>query len=504
MRSIITRVVFAVLTVITAFSIALAYNASAQGRLLAELARVNQGFVPISRQLDTVKEEIRSFGRVLTNRDPSALRQSVRASMALFPFTERVEDDLTALREHLDQMLATELTTAERGFITNVRGTTVLLSSESEELGELVDQLLLLLDEHPPRVEPTYGVLGARIIAFEKRVNDLGALVDQRTDDAVLRVAESERSILRRVITVSVVAALFATLVVILIGRSLAPIRALTRLATRLKEGDYRAEPIRAGNDEIGVLAGEFTSMAAAIRERDGILRRKNDELEAAYAALIEAQRAQVQAERLAAVGELSSRVTHELRNPLSSISLNVEMLAEELSADGAETEAREMLGAIEREVTRLTELTERYLSLARADEPRREPVDVSALIREILDRQSAELRQASVRVELVANSPIVAPVDESQVHQVIVNLVRNAIQALGLGDGERALRVTVAATTEHVVCSVEDSGPGVPMVLMSGVTAARAVIEDDGGEPNGEYSAAEKGRSYDAELIGA
>lgn len=46
--------------------------------------------------------------------------------------------------------------------------------------------------------------------------------------------------------------------------------------------------------------------------------------------------------------------------------------------------------------------------------------------------------------------------------------------------------------------------GPGVPMVLMSGVTAARAVIEDDGGTPKGEYSAAEKGRSYESELVGA
>jgi phytoene dehydrogenase-like protein len=46
--------------------------------------------------------------------------------------------------------------------------------------------------------------------------------------------------------------------------------------------------------------------------------------------------------------------------------------------------------------------------------------------------------------------------------------------------------------------------GPGVPMVLMSGVTAARAVIEDDGNTPKGEYSAGEKGRTYEDELVGA
>ena len=95
--------------------------------------------------------------------------------------------------------------------------------------------------------------------------------------------------------------------------------------------------------------------MADAIRERDGRLRNQNIALEEAYGALLDAQRAQVRAERLAAIGEVSSRITHELRNPLSSLGLNVEMLADELPEGGSAEEARALLAAIEGELQRLT-----------------------------------------------------------------------------------------------------------------------------------------------------
>ena len=99
MRSIITRVVAAVLIVITAFSAALAYNAVSQRRLVADLTRINQGYVPIARLLDDLSEELRSFARVLSSRDPQTLRQSIRASQALFPIQDRADAQLEALHD---------------------------------------------------------------------------------------------------------------------------------------------------------------------------------------------------------------------------------------------------------------------------------------------------------------------------------------------------------------------------------------------------------------------
>lgn len=463
MRSIITRVLVAVLTVITAFSAALAYSASEQRRLVAQMTRVNQGYVPIARQLDALEEEVRTFGRVLTNPDPSALRQSIRASMALAPANDRIELALTDLRAHLDATLSDAADDDERAFLSNVRRVADDLSEENTALTAALGRLLQKLEATPPQVEPLYSEIGARVIAFERRVGDLAEVVDRRTDAAIDEVRRAEGEILVRVVAVSLAATLFALIVVLIIGRSLAPIRALTALASRFKHGDYTHEPIDAGNDEIGTLAAEFSSMATAIEERDGILRRQKAQLEEAYAALLDAQRAQVQSERLAAVGEISARVTHELRNPLSSIGLNVEMLDDELRTSLPQDsggEARQMLGAIEREVARLTELTERYLSMARSDAPRRDSCDLVALSADVVDQQRATAERAGVQLE-VEGDAVQASVDAPQIRQVLINLIRNAIQAMeGRADG--AVRVLVTGGEDQVQIAVEDNGPGV------------------------------------------
>ncbi len=461
MRSIITKVVVAVLMVITAFAIALVYNALAQRRLVSDLARINQGYVPVARQLDTISEEMRSFSRVLSNRDPAALRQSLRASMALFPFEERVEVQLDELRDHLDRVLEDELQPDEGRFLQHLRSVCDVLSDENREIGNRVGELLTGLDQEPPRLEPTYTEVGARVIALEKRIDDLRTAVDRRTDTAVERIKSAERDILVRVIGASAIASLFAVVVVILIRRSLGPIRVLTELASQLKAGDYSARPVVAGNDEIGVLAREFEEMAEAIRTRDAEVRNKNAELNKVNEALVEAQRAQVRAERLAAVGELSSRVTHELRNPLSSISMNVEMLSEELETITAPGDSREMVQSIEREVARLTELTDRYLSMARSDDPRKEPVDLCVLARSVVERQQAEFDRAGIEVVVDADGAKRASVDEAQIRQVLINLTRNAALALR-GVTEPRIVISVSSTRDRVTVSVEDSGPGI------------------------------------------
>ncbi|MFT6398911.1 MAG: signal transduction histidine kinase [Bradymonadia bacterium] len=461
MRSIITKVVVAVLMIITAFAIALAYNAVAQRRLVSDLARINQGYVPVARHLDGVSEELRSFGRVLSNREPAALRQSLRASMALFPFEERVEFQLDELREHLDGVMEDELDADEGRFVQHLRSVCDALSNENHLIGRRVGDLMTGLDEDPHRLEPAYAEVGARLIALEKRIDDLRTAVDRRTDTAVERIKSAERDIMVRVIGASALACLFAVVMVIMIRRSLGPIRVLTELASQLKAGDYSARPVVAGNDEIGVLAREFEEMAEAIQTRDAEVRKKNAQLNEVNEALVEAQRAQVRAERLAAVGELSSRVTHELRNPLSSISMNVEMLSEELENITLPSDTREMVQSIEREVARLTELTDRYLSMARSDDPRKEPVDLCALVHSVVERQQAESDRVGISVSVEADGIKRASVDEAQIRQVLINLTRNAAQALRGARNPRIL-IGVARTGDRVSVSVEDSGPGI------------------------------------------
>jgi signal transduction histidine kinase len=298
----------------------------------------------------------------------------------------------------------------------------------------------------------------------------------------------------------------------------LRPIRQLTGLATQLKEGDYQFPPIEAGRDEIGVLAREFTGMADAIRDRDGLLRRQKGELEDAYRALVEAQRAQVQAERLAAVGEISSRITHELRNPLSSIGLNVEMLVDELEHDGREGDAVEMLRAIEREVQRLTELTDRYLSMARTDAERRVDATLGDLVDDVAGQLRPELERAGVRLDRDAAADLSVHVDPAQLRQVLINLVQNSVGAIrSAGARGGRIRIQVTGGETHACCRIEDDGPGIEVAIADqvfepfvtsreggtglGLSISRRIVEDHGGELSAGTSTELGGASFEIRL---
>ncbi|MFO0692236.1 MAG: ATP-binding protein [Polyangiales bacterium] len=164
-----------------------------------------------------------------------------------------------------------------------------------------------------------------------------------------------------------------------------------------------------------------------------------------------------LETERLAAIGRMAAHVTHEVRNPLSSIALNVEMLGDELSP-GA-TEARALMGAIQREIDRLTAITEEYLRLARVPDPRLEPIEAEELIRGVAEFVRREMDAAGVR--LVVDAPDTLPViaiDEAQIRQALLNLLRNAREAMP-GGGE--IRLEAVPEADGVAIRVTDRGVG-------------------------------------------
>ena len=172
-----------------------------------------------------------------------------------------------------------------------------------------------------------------------------------------------------------------------------------------------------------------------------------------------------IHSERLAAIGRMAAHVTHEVRNPLSSIGLNLEMLEEETSESGPEVQA--LLRAIHREVDRLTAVTEEYLRLARLPEPRLEHGDIGETVREVALFVRAEMNNAGVNftVDVPAELPGVA-VDEAQLRQALLNLLRNAREAMPAPGGHVA--VSVAVESGDVVLRVADDGPGIAPEVQS------------------------------------
>jgi two-component system, NtrC family, sensor kinase len=172
-----------------------------------------------------------------------------------------------------------------------------------------------------------------------------------------------------------------------------------------------------------------------------------------------------LQSERLAAIGRLAAQITHEIRNPLSSVALNIELLGDDLVHLPVERqkEAGSILGAVGKEVDRLTQITEGYLRFAKLPAPRKIAGDVGDLLADIVAFTQADAAKAGVMLELHVE-PDLPPVphDPARLRQAVLNLLRNGVEAAGRG-GTVRVGARVSPSGKGARVSVEDTGPGVP-----------------------------------------
>jgi len=175
-----------------------------------------------------------------------------------------------------------------------------------------------------------------------------------------------------------------------------------------------------------------------------------------------------MQSERLAAVGRLASGVAHEINNPLAIIS-EIAGYLNELIEKGPEKcgvdlfdELREGLPKIVKHVKRGRVITRRLLSFARKSEARVKVADVNACIEEILPFLEKEAHLACVKIhgDYQPELPRVA-IEEMQLQEIFINLITNAIHALGSRD-EGNVWLTTREENNKVIVSVRDDGPGV------------------------------------------
>ena len=291
-----------------------------------------------------------------------------------------------------------------------------------------------------------------RLNGAARDLRGLRVLVEKRVRDQVEQAERRERRTGIAIITLSLLAIGVGLLATAWSARSLRPVRTLIAGVSRIGRGDYSAQLGVRGDDEISVLAREFDQMARSLRDREAQLKEKQEAL--------------LRAEQLAAVGRISAQIAHEVRNPLSSIGLNVELLEEAFAKATFATveearESRDILASVMREVDRLTEVTDQYLRMARLPNPSLLPEDLNAVLHSVLDFSRAELDRA--RVEVVRElDPSVPPAlaDEGQLRQVFLNLVRNSREAMS-GGGTLTVRSRVSAQG-LVEVQISDSGGGI------------------------------------------
>jgi signal transduction histidine kinase len=321
----------------------------------------------------------------------------------------------------------------QRSYERKARSYISALQREQFQMARLLQEELASMVRH---VRTELGFVSREIRRFRSQVD---------------RAAGRSESRALLVISVATAIALIIALTVMgLVAYTLRPLRRLREGVRRVAAGDFAEVEVNTG-DELGELATEFNRMSASLAERDRLLTKQHYKL--------------LRSERLATVGKMSSHIAHEIRNPLSSIGLNTELLEEELSAasvtgNDSASESKALITAIRTEVDRLAGVTEQYLRFARLPKPEMEITDVNSLVTDLTSFMDQEFsaQDIGVRIQLAETLPDVR-MDRDQMRQAILNLLRNAMEATEV-NGKVVIETGIQ---DHMVfIQISDDGPGI------------------------------------------
>jgi nitrogen fixation/metabolism regulation signal transduction histidine kinase len=247
----------------------------------------------------------------------------------------------------------------------------------------------------------------------------------------------------------------------------------LERATQRVATGDLSVRVPETGNDEISALARAFNRMLAEVEQ----------------------SRARIEyLQRISAWQEMARRLAHEIKNPLTPIQLAVQDIHRRY--EGGEPEYKKLLDTtlevVEDEVGTLRRLVSEFSDFARLPHAELERADLAGFLRELTDRplfadderrSDSESRLGeSIDVEFeVPEGAAFVEMDRQMLRRVVINLVQNAMQAIGRVGGSGRVVVRLGTDAGDLVLDVEDSGPGIPDDLREAIFDPYVTTRTDG-----------------------
>jgi signal transduction histidine kinase len=174
------------------------------------------------------------------------------------------------------------------------------------------------------------------------------------------------------------------------------------------------------------------------------------------------------QADRILAMQTMSAGLAHEVRNPLNAAKLQLELLERRLRRQSDDARLTEPTELAQKEIERLTNLLNEFLVFARPPELHAQEHDVVAIVRHVIDLERVAAERHGTTLHLTADPAVLnAAVDAAKLHQLVLNLVRNACEAVPVGGNVR-VSVNVGLEDARFRIRVQDDGPGIPEKVRS------------------------------------
>ncbi|HRI66028.1 MAG TPA: ATP-binding protein [Polyangium sp.] len=444
-RTVAGRLLASYVLVLVASTITVGWSLLALRDAARDAALLRNRYVPLVRQIDEALADQNllnlQLNHITAAKNPGDIREWIETARRTRPLTfakvrKTAELELDGGNESI-RAFQTEV-------VREASAIEKFLTSEPERFGKLFQALNTGDSEG---AEKARNEVIKRETDGAHRLRAIRVRVEERMDALTADAKRRETRAMQFLLGLFGLTLFVGIAISIYARRVLAPLTRVTERAEVVARGDLTPREIVATNDEIGELATTFEGMVAAIL-------RARSEL--------------VNAERLAAIGKMAAHVTHEIRNPLSSIGLNLELLEEEV-ATRDDKEAAQLVGAIRAEVERLSKIAEQYLSIARRPKPSLERERVEDLVQELLTFVRPELERGNVTHQVNVDPDLPdALVDESLFRQALLNLVRNAREAMSKG-GELVINLRTASDG-GIDLSIEDTGSGVPEELRASI----------------------------------
>ncbi len=288
-----------------------------------------------------------------------------------------------------------------------------------------------------------YGLFGKELMltgSASKSENDRSGANNWKVViiDPLRKAFQPIKRLLATLLILLVITIIGAVIIAIRLARTISrPVRELTELTAKIPDTDDISLQGVKGFSETNALAQSFDRMLGA---------------------LASSRRRLVQMSKLAAVGEMSAMLAHEIRNPLGILRSSAQLMGRR--TDLTERD-REMIGYIISESDRINDLVTNLLERARPREPVMERREIAPIVEHVIEMLENKRNKKGLRLSFEPpDRPWVCECDRDQMIQVFFNLIMNAMQAVTDGEGEISVRIY---KKRHEICvDIDDNGPGV------------------------------------------